>query len=1136
MRCSKCGSDNREGRRFCRSCGSKLGIVCSKCGAANEAEENFCGDCGVELVRPEPQFNPSGPTKADFSSKHPSPALAAVEEERKTVTALFADIKDSTELMEDLDPEDARAIIDPALRIMVEAVRRYDGYVVQSTGDGIFALFGAPLAHEDHPQRAVLAALQIQQQLRDYARLLAHKEHRRLRLELLRKGRSLNFELEGRVGVNTGEVLVRTVETGGKAEYTPVGHTANLASRLQTLAPAGSIAVSEHTRNLIEGYFELRGLGLMQVRGISEPVNVYEVTGLGPLRTHFQLSERRGLTKFVGRAREISELQRALGLASNGHGQIVAAVAEAGSGKSRLVYEFKSLVRNRCAVLEAYSVSHGKASPYQPVLELLHSFFKFEVSDDRQQRRQKISEQLAVLDPVLGDTLPYVFALMTLQESPDPLAELDSQIKRRRTLEAIKRIFLRYSVERTLVLIFEDLHWVDGETQALLDLLADSIGNAPVLLLVNYRPEYHHSWGGKSYYIQLRLDPLGKESAQELLTAMLGEAVELGPIKRLIVEKTGGNPFFMEEMVQTLLDQRVLVRNGTVKITSSLSQLHIPETVQGILAARIDRLPTSQKDLLQILSVLGKDFSFPLVESVVSKAEDELKQTLYALQLSEFIYEQPDPTNIGFSFKHALTQEVAYNSVPIERRRWLHASCGKGIEKLFKDHLDDYSGQLAYHYSHSADTEKALRYLVRAGEIAARRSGNTEAAIHFRAAIELLSTFPDTIERAQQELDLNTKLGPLLMALKGHGSADAEKVYRRARQLCQQVGETPQLFPVIWGLWLIHSSRGEYRTALDLGEQLLSLARQLDDRGFLLQAEHALWNTLVYGGEFVSGLAHARQGIALYDQELHRSHALMFGGHDPGECCRRHAATALWVLGYPDQAIETAESGLRLARDLGHLHSLCWAMLSLMMVHQLRREIGQAEEDATAALELSSENAFAAATALSGFVRAWARSEKCPSSERVTEMQQALADGRATGLDTWRACYLTLLAEHLGQKQNADEALNFIEEALTLVGNEGRRWYEAEVYRIKGELLLMRDGKAAQLAEQCFRVALETARRQGARSFELRAAMSLARLLLRQSRRKEARDLLADIYNWFTEGFETADLKEAKAVLYELNH
>ncbi len=736
--------------------------------------------------------------------------MSSIEGERKTVTALFADIKGSTELMRDLDPEEARAIVDPALKLMIDAAHRYDGYVVQSTGDGIFALFGAPLAHEDHPQRALHAAIAMRDALR------------RSGEDLKKQGR---LGVEVRLGINTGEVVLRMVHTGGHTEYTPVGHAANLAARMQTVAPAGGIVISEGTRHLVEGYFEVRDLGPTEVKGVSEPINVYEVVGAGPLRGHFELAARRGLTKFVGREREVAEMKRALELARNGHGQIVAAVAEAGTGKSRLVYEFKAMLPDDCKVLEAYSVSHGKASAYLPVLELLYRYFGIEDADDKAARRAKIETRISALDPALNDTLPLLYTLMGLHEGPDPLAQMDPQIKRRRMLEAIKRIILRESLNQPIVVIFEDLHWIDGETQALLDLLADGIANARVLLLVNYRPEYRHEWGNKSYYAQLRLDALGRESAGEMLSTLLGEDGDLTPLKRLIIERTEGNPFFIEEMVQTLFDDGALIRDGQVKIARPLSQLRLPSTVQGILASRIDRLPAEQKELLQTLAVIGRESLLGLLGEVVSRTKAQLERMLGALQAGEFIYEQPTVGDVEYTFKHALTQEVAYNSLLIERRKLLHERIGDAIESIYASSLDDHLAELAHHYSHSDNVTKAVEYLGRTGQQTMQRSAYADAISSLSAAIDLLHRLPDTSERIQRELLLQLALGPALFAVKGWGAPEAERAYTRARELCERGGDPTELFSALWGLWLVHLMRGELRTALELAGQLLRRAQ-----------------------------------------------------------------------------------------------------------------------------------------------------------------------------------------------------------------------------------------------------------------------------------------------------------------------
>jgi len=648
MICSNCGAENPTGLKFCEQCAAPFKKRCAKCGFENSTTARFCGECSAPLSTAAPVL----PTQ---SEKVPSVRLvqeteaANLEGERKTVTALFADIKGSTELMRDLDPEEARAIIDPALQLMIDAVHRYDGYVVQSTGDGIFALFGAPVAHEDHPQRALHAAIATRDELR-----------RRGDEDLRMRGRS---GIEVRIGINTGEVVMRMVQTGGHTEYSPVGHVVNLASRMQSVAPPGGVVVSEETRRLVEGYFELRDLGPTEIKGVGEPLNVYEVVGAGALHGHFDLATRRGLTKFVGRESELDQMQRALDLVIGGNGQIVTVVAEAGTGKSRLFHEFKATISTTCKVLEAYSVSHGKVSAWLPVLELLRAYFGIQDGDDPTTRREKVRVTLAALDLALRDTLPYLFGLLGIVESPDPLAQMSPQVKGQRTLDAIKRIVLCESLRQPVVVTFEDLHWIDAQTQALLDLMADSVANSRILLLFNYRPEYRHEWSNKSYYSQLRLNPLGGADGAAMLGALLGESVELNPLKRLITERTDGNPFFIEEIVQALFNEGVLVRNGAVKVTRSLSQLRLPQTVQGIITSRIDRQPSEHKQLLQTLAVIGRESSLDLLRHVDSHPDIHWSgYSLICRRASSSTSNLPSPELNMFSSTHSRRRSLITHS------------------------------------------------------------------------------------------------------------------------------------------------------------------------------------------------------------------------------------------------------------------------------------------------------------------------------------------------------------------------------------------------------------------------------------------------------------------------------------------
>jgi class 3 adenylate cyclase len=615
------------------------------------------------------------------------------------VTAVFADLKGSTALIEGLDPEEARALIDPALQLMMDAVHRYEGYVAQALGDGIFALFGAPIAHEDHPQRAVYAALRMQEEMRRYSNAVR-----------LTHGVSLAM----RVGINTGEVVMRSIHKDDlRADYVPVGHATNLAARMEQMATPGSIFMTEHTKNIVEPYFMLTLLGAAQIKGVEAPLNVYEVVGVGSLRTRLHVAARRGLSRFIGRQDELHQLQTALAHAKAGKGQIVGVTGEPGLGKSRLFHEFK-LLSHGYMLLETSAVSYGSTSPYLPIIELLKSYFHIHAQDDDRTKRERVIGRVLGLDCHLEETLPYLFALLGMYEPPSSLEDLDPHTRHQRICDAVMQLLLRESQNQPLVLIVEDAHWLDGETQAFLDSFSERLIAAPVLLLMNYRPEYHHEWGQKTYYTQVRLGPLGASETEAFLVNLLGAHESLSSLKQLVLSKTEGTPFFVEEVVQTLEDEHVLKgERGHYHLAQVLTDLHISPTVHSVLAARIDRLAPEEKLLLQQLSVIGRTFPLALVQRVITLPDDELSRLLSALQHKEFLYEQSSFPDMVYLFKHALTQEVAYNSVLIERRKTLHLQTAQAIEHLFHNQLEDYYSVLAHHYSKSGHTENAMNYLLR---------------------------------------------------------------------------------------------------------------------------------------------------------------------------------------------------------------------------------------------------------------------------------------------------------------------------------------------------------------------------------------------------------------------------------------
>ena len=1023
------------------------------------------------------------------------------------------------ELMEDLDPEEARAIIDPALKLMIDAAHRYDGYVVQSTGDGIFALFGAPVAHEDHPQRALYAALRMQEEIKRFA-------------ERLRAEKGLNLQV--RVGANAGEVVVRSIETGQRAEYTPIGHSTSLASRLQTLASPGSIAISEGLRKLVEGYFTLKALGPARIKGTSEPVNVYEVTGLGPLRTRLQRAVGRGLTKFVGREREMEALRHAAEQAKSGHGQIVVAMAEPGVGKSRLFYEFKATSQSGWMVLETFSVSHGKASAYLPVIDLLRNYFEISAGDDERKRREKVTGRVLALDRSLEDTLPYFFSLLGIVEGDDPLAQMDGQLKKLRTLEAIKRILLRESLNQPLMVIFEDLHWIDEQTQELLNLLADSIGTAKILLLVNYRPEYSHHWNSKTYYTQLRLDPLGRESAEEMLSALVGDGTDLLRLKRLIIERTEGTPFFMEEIVQALFEDGVLQRDGAVKLAKSMSAVKVPATVQGVLAARIDRLSAEQKELLQTLAVLGREFPFELVRRVTLKPNDDLNRMLGELQLAEFIYEQPAVGDTEYIFKHALTQEVAYNALLVERRKQLHERAGQELESMFAAQLDNHLDELAHHYRRSDNIAKAVEYLGQAGQQALQRSGYADAITSLSAGLELLQRLADNSERISRELSLQLALGRALIVVKGYAAPEAERAYNRARELCSRLGDPAELFPALYGLWVMHLVRGELRRSYELAEQLLQQAQSAHDPNLLLYAQMASGVIAYWMGEFISGKEHFENAISIYDPDRHRPLIFRYGGMDAGMVCLTHDAWTLWQFGYPDQALKRGNEALALARRQFHPYSKAQCEFFVGILRQYRRDANAVQETAQGVTALSAGEGFIEFLADATALRGWAMAHKGRPEDGITQILEGLAACHAIGVESWRPYFLCLLAEAYMETGRIHDGLATLTEALAAADEHENHHNRAEIHRLKGELLLRQNAYSTAEAQSCFQRAIEIARSQSAKSWELRATTSLARLLLSQGNRDEARAMLAEIYGWFTEGFDTADLKDAKALLDEL--
>ncbi len=1131
MRCIKCGFENPARGRFCEECGHALGRTCLQCGHQSPATAKFCGACGAALsasgIGAPVLYTPAHLAERILTERMAMQARGQEAGERKTITVLFADMAGSTALIQDLDPEEARELIDPVVALMMEAVHHYEGYVAKSLGDGILALFGAPIAHEDHPLRALYAALRMQEAMRRHGD--------RIQLE---KG----IPLQIRVGIHTGEVVVRSIRKDDlHTDYDPVGHTMHIAARMESMAAPSSTLVSESTYRLADGYFGFTALGATNVKGVRTPLQVYELLGLGTLRTRLQVSAFRGLARFVGRERELGCLQAALASAKTGHGRIVGVAGEAGVGKSRLFHEFKTRSQQGCLMLETFSVSHGKAFPYLPLIDLLKNYFQIAASDDERLYREKVTGRLLTLDRTLEDQLPYLLDLLGIREPSPTLPMLDARRRRQRTFEAIVCLLVRESQNQPVLLLFEDLQWLDSETEAFLDELVARVPSARILLLVNYRPDYAHEWACLPCYIQLHLESLGQTDAQALLTALLGDHSSLQPLKQLILENTEGNPFFMEEVVRTLAEEGIIVgepagyRTGTATVS-----LHIPTTVQGVVASRIDRLPQAQKELLQTLAIIGKDFSLRLVRCVAALPEQELPQLLGDLQRSDFIFERPAFPEVEYAFKHALIQEVAANSLLLSQRSKLHERTAEAIESLYPGRLDDYLNELAHHYSKSGNARKAIRYLHLAGEQALQQSAQREGIRHLGAALELLRTLADTPERTREEIRLLLTLGPAWIAARGHGSAEVEETYSQALALCERDGGMPERFSAQSGVWSHYLLRADLERAYVLAERLLRIAQDMNDPERLAEAHRALGVTLLRLGKIGVARHHMEQALTLHRPGRKSYDHLLRLVRNPAVHIRSTLSWILWYLGLPDQSRNRCEEALELARAAADPFGLALSLIFAAELYLRRDEAQKSLEYADAAIAVSSERGFPHYEAWGTILRGWALARLGKHEEGIALMRLGLRAHRATKSGLGRSSLLGLLADAYGKAGKYDRALRVLRHALALTERTGERLDQPALLRLRGELLVQMAGNDAvgipamhKEAESCLSKAIALARRQGARSVELRCALSLARVRDLQGKRDAARQLLAAVCGTFSEGFDTRDWLDARALLRE---
>jgi len=1038
----------------------------------------------------------------------PAPAPREPTAERRQVTVLFCELVDAAELSERLELEDATDVIRASRAGFAEVVERFEGYVAPYPGDELLVYFGFPSTHEDDALRAVRTGLGIIERL--------EQMNARLQPE---KGVSLGV----RLGIHTGMVVAED------RREPPVLGALNLVVRLKDLADPNAIVISRATYQLVQRRFHCQALGAHALGGPSPTIDLYRVLG--------EKEDPYALTPLVGRQQEMGLMLERWEQTREALGQVVMIGGEAGIGKSRLVQEMKSHVGDEPhALLECQCSPYYRNSAFYPVTELLQRMLQFQRRDSATEKLDKLQRAVAHFSNCEPDTVQWLAAFLSLPvPGLDPRPSVSPQRQRQKIVEALRTLILAQAADQPVLFIIEDLHWVDPSTTELLTLLIDDVATARILILLTNRPEFRPPWGFRAHVTPVTLGRIPRAHVEAMVAHVAANKALPAEVQRQLVIKTDGVPLFVEELTKMVLESGLLrEEEDRYELTDPLPSLAIPATLRDSLEARLERL-AGAKEVAQLGAIFGREFSYELLQAISPLDEPTLQKGLSQLVEADLLYRRGVPPQVVYTFKHALIQETAYESLLKRTRQEYHRRIAQILVERFPETAETQPELLAYHFTEAGLSATAIGYWQRAGLRGMQRSAYVEAISHLTEGLELLHAQPETPERTLQELTLQTTLGPALMATKGFGAPEVQHAYARARELCQQVGEAAPLFPVLRGLSTFYIVRAETLTAHELAEELLRLAQRAQDAAMLVEAYSMLGTTAFYLGEIASARAHLEQAEALYDPKQHRAHAFLDVGTDPGVLCLIYAAQVLWLLGHSDQALTKSRRALALAQDLSHAFSLAYAQDFAAILHRLRGEEPAAQEQAETAMALSTAQGFPLWLAIGMIVRGAALAAQGQSADGIAQMSRGLAVFQATGAQVGRPYFLTFLAEANPGSAQPEERLRRVDEALAAVRKTGERWYEAELCRVKGEVLLVCPERDVRAAEACFQQALEVARRQQAKALELRAAMSLCRLWQQQGKSPQAHDLFAPVYEWFSEGFDTADLREAKALREQLS-
>jgi class 3 adenylate cyclase/predicted ATPase len=1047
--------------------------------------------------------------------------------ERRPLTVMFCDLADSTALSTRLDPEDLQDVIRAYQEVSTKLVREYEGYVAKYMGDGILVYFGYPKSLERNAERAVRSALSIVQTMMELNQTL---------------GREKGIEIAVRIGIATGMVIVGEVVGEGMAqERTVIGEAPNIAARLQGVAGRNGIVIGSLTKELSGDAFDFDDMGSHELKGIPGLVKAWGVLGLGDDiihdSDHDEADGATSLQPLVGRDEETGLLRRAWqSTKQDGRGQIVTVSGEAGIGKSVLIDGLRAEIRT-----EGMPATTFRCSPYHsgsalyPVIEFLKRLATWQPHDSGEARLAKLESALSKFDQPIGETVPLLAALLSLPLPEDrylPL-KLSSQQQKQQTQDAIIAMALETAERQPFLQLWEDLHWADPSTLEVLGLLIEQAPTASILMVLTARPEFVPPWSARSHITPITLNRLERPHAEALIARVASMKPLPEEVVDHIVTKTDGVPLYVEELTKTILASDILHNTGErFELTGTLSSLAIPDTLQESLMARLDSLP-QVRELAQLGSVLGREFAYEMISGLSTVGDGALQEGLGQLVDAEVLYQRGRPPRARYVFKHALIQDAAYQSLLRRTRQHSHRLVAELLEFRFPEIVETQPELVAHHYAEAGFAEQAIGYCHRAGQRASARSAHQEAMGHLTMGLTLLQTLPETQARHQQELRLQTALGASAIISRGHGAPEVEAAYSRARQLCQQLGDNEAVFPVLFGLWRLYMARPDFALAQQLATELEGLAERSDETPLQVVAHYAAGAACIWVGKLVQARSNFEQVETSYAPEQRR-HTIFQVGQDPGVACRAYAGKTLWLMGYPEQALANLRGSLTLATELDHHFSQAFALCIASIGLQFRGERQSVYERADAGVNLSIEHGFPHWLAFSKIMRGWAVADLGQKEEGLRQMDEGLSDWRAVGAELFVPYYLSLKAEAYGDLDQIDAGLDALNEGLEVTQRTGEEWWNAEIYRRTGALLLRKTNPDVAQAESCFQEALLVAQRQQAKSFELRAAIDLAQLWRNHGKPKDARNLLTPVYQWFAEGSDTADLKHAKALLDEL--